>query len=237
MISNENDFQWDLLQPPQVHYCRGCWLIRGVFHYKFPGFSGFGFWRKIAHTKTQQGTDKASEHNGCAVLSQALVSGVMSTSSYNLSSIHYTSSQFAPTCLFASASAIDIVCWQRQSMPPLTTEYAVPLVQVGIQNAYDRIVSRPPNIANMTMTTYHATYDLSANQRASGDASALRLRVCRRHCYRPLRQKPETCKGATDPSVWPEKSPTILHLHLLLRHRLQLRRHLLLLPWKNTTTV
>ena len=27
MISNKNDFQWDLLCPPQVHYCRGCWCI------------------------------------------------------------------------------------------------------------------------------------------------------------------------------------------------------------------
>ena len=27
MISNENNFQWDLLQPPQVHYCRKCKCI------------------------------------------------------------------------------------------------------------------------------------------------------------------------------------------------------------------
>ena len=35
--------------------------IRGAFHDNFPGFSGFGFRRKLARTKTQQGTDKASE--------------------------------------------------------------------------------------------------------------------------------------------------------------------------------
>ena len=35
--------------------------IQGSFHNNFPGFSGFGFRRKLAHTKTQQGTDKASE--------------------------------------------------------------------------------------------------------------------------------------------------------------------------------
>ena len=26
-ISNEDDFQWYLLIPPQVHYCRKCWRI------------------------------------------------------------------------------------------------------------------------------------------------------------------------------------------------------------------
>ena len=26
-ISNENEFQWELLCPPRVHYCRGCWYI------------------------------------------------------------------------------------------------------------------------------------------------------------------------------------------------------------------
>ena len=30
--------------------------IRGAFHDNFPGFSGFGFRRKLARTKTQQGT-------------------------------------------------------------------------------------------------------------------------------------------------------------------------------------
>ena len=37
--------------------------IRGAFHNNFPGFSGFGFRRKLARTKTQQGTYKASEYN------------------------------------------------------------------------------------------------------------------------------------------------------------------------------
>ena len=27
MISNENDFQWDLLQPPLFNYLRGCWCV------------------------------------------------------------------------------------------------------------------------------------------------------------------------------------------------------------------
>ena len=38
-------------------------LVRGSFHDNFPRFSGFVFFRKLARTKNQQGTDKASEHN------------------------------------------------------------------------------------------------------------------------------------------------------------------------------
>ena len=41
--------------------------IRGAFHDNFQGVSGFGFRRKLASTKTQQGTDKASKHNGRTV--------------------------------------------------------------------------------------------------------------------------------------------------------------------------
>ena len=48
-------------------------VIRGAFHDIFPGLLGFGFGRKLALTKTQQGTDKASEHNRCTVFSQALI--------------------------------------------------------------------------------------------------------------------------------------------------------------------
>ena len=47
--------------------------IRGAFHDNFPGFLCFGFRRKIARTKTQQGTDKASKHNGRTLFSRALV--------------------------------------------------------------------------------------------------------------------------------------------------------------------
>ena len=36
-------------------------IIRGAFRDNFHGFSGFGFCKKLAQTKTQQGTDKASE--------------------------------------------------------------------------------------------------------------------------------------------------------------------------------
>ena len=48
-------------------------LIWGAFHNNFPGSSGFGFCRKLARTKNQQGTDKASKHNRCTLFSQALI--------------------------------------------------------------------------------------------------------------------------------------------------------------------
>ena len=47
--------------------------IRGTFHDNFPGFSGFKFCRKLAGTKPQQGTDKASKHNRFTVFSRTLV--------------------------------------------------------------------------------------------------------------------------------------------------------------------
>ena len=139
MISNKNYFQWDLLLPPQVHYCTGYLGIRGAFYNKFPGFLVLELRRKLVIKKTQQGTDKASEHNGCTVFSRALVllthesTGVMSTSSYHLSSINYTSSTFVTTYPFPSASAINRVRRHWHDTPPPTTEYAVPLVQTGMQ--------------------------------------------------------------------------------------------------------
>ena len=77
--------------------------IRGAFHDNFPGFSGFGFRRKLASTKTQQGTDKASEHNGHTVFSRAWVfcthqqEGCQLVLFYHFSS----SSKFAPASLFS----------------------------------------------------------------------------------------------------------------------------------------
>ena len=86
-------------------------------------------------TKTQQGTDKAGEHNGRTVFPRALVllartsAGVVSTSSYHLSSLYFTSSQFAPTSLFVSAFATDRV---RR-----------PLGSGGLTISYDRVSPRP----------------------------------------------------------------------------------------------
>ena len=50
-----------------------CSVIQGVFHDNFPGFSGFGFCRKLVRTKNKQGTYKVSKHNVCTVFLLALV--------------------------------------------------------------------------------------------------------------------------------------------------------------------
>ena len=75
--------------------------IQGEFRDNFPGLSDFGFCRKLARTKTQQGTDKASEHNGRTVFSWALVFHTHQQKwrqfFYPLSSLCITSSPFAPT--------------------------------------------------------------------------------------------------------------------------------------------
>ena len=117
------------------------WCTKRVaFHNKFPRFLSFGFFRKIAWTKTQQGTDKASEHNGHAVFLRDLIllmralTGVVSNLYYRLSSIHYTSSPFLLTSFFVSASATNRVRHHRQIKPPTMTEYAIPLVWLGMQN-------------------------------------------------------------------------------------------------------
>ena len=109
-------------------------VIRGAFHDNFPGFSGFGFRRKLARTKTQQGTQTKRANSIFAGFGPAYArinrSGVNFVSNH-LSSIHYTSSQFLPTSLFASASVSAPArerC-HRQSTPPPLTEYAVPSVR------------------------------------------------------------------------------------------------------------
>ena len=85
----------------------------------------FGFRRKLARTKTQQSTDKASDHNGRTVFLWALVlntrvsTGVVSTSSYHLSSIY--SLHFLTICTNFPFSP----------PPPPPTEYAAPFGLVG----------------------------------------------------------------------------------------------------------
>ena len=51
-----------------VHY-----QIREAFHNNFPRISAFGFRRKLAGMKTQQGIEKVNEHNGCTVFLRSLV--------------------------------------------------------------------------------------------------------------------------------------------------------------------
>ena len=55
------------------HQNCACDHILGAFHNNFPGFSGFEFFRKLTHTKTQQGIEKASRHNWRTVFLQDLV--------------------------------------------------------------------------------------------------------------------------------------------------------------------
>ena len=86
--------------------------IRGAFHHNFPGFSGLGFHRKLARTKTQQGTYKASKHNRSIVFSRVLTgSDVINFFFYHLSSLFIllTSPFCAQLTFFASASATNTV--------------------------------------------------------------------------------------------------------------------------------
>ena len=68
----------------------------------------FGFHRKLAGTKTQQSTDKASKYNGRTVFMYVSTCGVNFVF-YLLSSIYITYSLFAPTSLFESIFATDRV--------------------------------------------------------------------------------------------------------------------------------
>ena len=70
--------------------------IPDSFHRNFPGFSGFIFRKKLTRTKTQQGTDKAIQHNGCTVFFWRfgllhVSTEVVSTFFYHLSSLVFTS--------------------------------------------------------------------------------------------------------------------------------------------------
>ena len=78
----------------------------------------FRIFMKLVHTKTQQNMDNPRELIGCTVFSQVLVllaftsTGVLSTFSYNLSSLCYIYPQFAPTY------PLCLCLRQRQSMMP-----------------------------------------------------------------------------------------------------------------------
>ena len=70
-----------------------------------PRVLGFRIFRKLARKKNKQGKEKASENNVHNVFYRDLVlltrasTGVVWTLNYHLSSLHYTSSQFAPDIL------------------------------------------------------------------------------------------------------------------------------------------
>ena len=179
----------------------------------------FGFCRKLALTKTQQSTDKASKHNRLTILSHALIflthasSGVVSKNSYNFLSIFITlPHNFHQLPLFAYNSVTNRVRRHPQSTHP------PPPGLGGHEKLYDHVSQRFPNDTNMLKMTYHASADLFANYRHSGDTSVLRLWGLRRHWYHPLFRKPGTRKREINTPARPEEYTTILHL--LLRFRL-----------------
>ena len=94
---------------------------------------------------------------------------VVFTSSYHLSSINYTSSPFVPTSPFR------LRLRNLHSEPP-PTKYASNtdrvLCPLGL-GVYDRVAPWPLSEADMTMTTYPAAVNLSANPGASYDASVI----------------------------------------------------------------
>ena len=104
----------------------------------FPGsrvsdFSGNSSAKKLNKSQTKRVNITCVQYFCGIVLLTRVSTGVMSNLSYHLSYIHYTSSRFAPTSIFASASATDRVRSHQQSTPPPTTEYAVPLVRAGMR--------------------------------------------------------------------------------------------------------
>ena len=199
MLSNENYFQWDLLCPTLVHYFRGCWCIQGAFKDKFLKFLGLVFFRKLARTKTQQGTDKASEHKGRTVFLWAFVFltcasiGVMSTLYYHLSSIHYTSSLFAPTYLFVSAYATGRVHHHWQSMPPPTTEYSAPLVWAGMRK---HITAFPPVRWTRLIWWWWRTLPLPTSPQTT----------------KPLGTHPSSSSKATSTTATAPSAETLIHI-------------------------
>ena len=84
---------------------------------------------------------------------------VVSTLSNNLSSLHYTYSQSAPTSLFASATSTD-----RLRCPLGSRMHA---------KVCDCVWPQPLNEADTTMMTYPTTSKISANHLASGDSSVI----------------------------------------------------------------
>ena len=126
-------------------------------------FQSFQITQETCAHRTEISTDKVNAHDRCTVFYWGLVlikcasKGVVSTFSYHLSSTYYTSSKFAPTSLFPSASA--------RVRPPLSlNRYA---------KVYGRVAPQPSNEANKMKTTYPAFDNLSSNHRTSGDASII----------------------------------------------------------------
>ena len=48
IVSNKNDFKWDLPHPPQVHYCIGCWFVWAHDQVFFIYKTVVNFWRNLS---------------------------------------------------------------------------------------------------------------------------------------------------------------------------------------------
>ena len=115
---------------------------------RFLDFSG----NLLAQNPNKSQTNKAIEHNRRTLFSRVMVllmhesKVVASTLFYPLYSMHYSSSQFAPTSLFSSASVTNIVPLHQQITPPPLTYYATPLDRAIMQKS---MTAYPPDLQKM----------------------------------------------------------------------------------------
>ena len=133
----------------------------------------FGFCRKLVRTKTQQGTDKASKHNGRTVFSRFWYCLRLHQQEWcQLCLIVFILYLFYFYIICANFFLFCLCLCIRQSTPP-PIEYAPPLVLGRHAKAYDRVSPQPSNEADTKMTMYPAVANLSYNHRASGEASII----------------------------------------------------------------
>ena len=97
--------------------CHQVYEVRSTIN--FPGYRVSGFAGNLCAKKLNKAQTKRANITGNIVFLRVLVlftrasTGVVSTSSYHLSYIHHTFSQFAPTSLFVSTSTTDRVHYHR----------------------------------------------------------------------------------------------------------------------------
>ena len=142
------------------------WFICDTPQQNVPGFF-LVFSRKLTRTKKQKITDKSSEHNGCTVLSQALVF-LKSASTVTVSTSYFI---LNPVCITLPHNFCQLPFLLP---PPQLTECATadrvrcPLGSGGHAKAYYRVDPQPLNNSDTTTTMYPTAADLSANHHASG---------------------------------------------------------------------
>ena len=195
MISNKNEFHRDLLRPLQIYYCRGRWCIRSVLHDEFTGLLGFRFSgnscvQKLnkAQTKRVNITDvqcfrgiwyylRVHQEEWCQLC--LIMYPLFITLAHNLHQLPFSPPP-PPMPPRECANTNRVCLHQRQNM-------LSPWFGWSCKTIWPHRPEKPPNKADKKMTTYPAAAELSANHRASGDTSVLRLRGGLHHCYWPLR--------------------------------------------------